>query len=46
MLFTKYCASGTVRHMSTNGWNVNTDGHTVNAPCTSRNGFTEDTSMT
>ena len=45
-LFTKYDASGTVDHMSMNGWKVMFCGHQVKAACTSDSGFTDDVTIT
>src|SRR5689334_10990180 len=45
-LFTKYCASGTVDQMSTNGVSVRCDGHHSNAPCTSRSGLMAEVTIT
>src|SRR4051812_31414896 len=45
-LFTKYDASGTVDHMSMNGWKVMVCGHQVKAAWTSDSGFTDDVTMT
>src|SRR5437773_4106274 len=44
--FTKYFASGTVFHMSTNGASVRFDGHQVNAPCTSFSGLSDEVAIT
>src|SRR5690348_13129177 len=46
VLFTKYLASGTVFHMSTNGSSVRFDGHQVKAPWTSRSGFSDEVTIT
>src|SRR3954469_17906873 len=45
-LFTKYLPSGTVFQISTNGRAVSVDGNQVNGPCTSRSGFSEDSTIT
>ena len=45
-LFTKYDASGTVDHMSMNGWMVRFCGHQVKAPCTSGSVFSDDVIIT
>ena len=41
-LFTKYRASGTVDHMSMNGWMVRFVGHHVKVPWTSASGLSEE----
>ena len=41
-LFTKYRASGTVDHMSMNGWMVRFVGHHVKVPWTSARGLSEE----